>query len=827
MTMIRDLRHGLRQLRRSPGFTSVAVLVLALGIGANTAVFSIVNALVLQPRQGRIDQVVGVFSRDRAKPDHYRDFSYPAYLDLRERGDIFDSLMAHTFSTVGITHGDVTRQTFASIVSANYFSTLGVRMAAGRAFSAEEERPGSGSRAAIASYAAWRRAGLDPAFVGSTVRASGTDYTIVGVAPRGFAGTMTLVSPEWWFPLGSFDTIVNEMFKQRATGLTDRGHFALNLAGALRPGVTREAAERALDTLARRMEAEHPTTDKDQTFVLAGMPRMGVSSQPQGDGPVGTLAALLMFMAGLVLVVACLNLANLLLARGAARRREIAIRQALGSGRRRLIQQLVTEGFLLSSIGALAGILFGWWTTGALSAWLSSVLPLGIDVVIEPSARLILAAAAFAVVSTICFAVGPAWSLSRPALAADLKGELAPAAQLRRRFKTGSLLVVGQVAVSLALVAAGGLFMRAAINAAGIDPGFAVDRHLVVAMDPSLAGYAPPRTRAIYHDVLARVRSLPGVEGASLGSIVPFGEFREGRAVRLKREDDGVGADFTIVGADYFDTMGLHLLRGRTFTAAEEEAGSTAKVAVIDRQLARRVFADADPLGRQLLVQPREGEALEPFTIVGMVSEMKHDLFDLEPKPHLYASTGDVFRAFMTLHVRTAAGVPDATMLATIRQELLAIDRQLPILSARTMEMQRDRSVTEWSVRAAALLFSTFGVLALALATIGVYGLKAYDVSRRTREIGIRMALGATAGDLQKLIVREGIRTTAVGLAIGLLMAAGIGRLSSSLLYQVSPADPIVLATAAIVLSVSATLASYFPARRATRIAPLDALRAE
>jgi hypothetical protein len=367
----------------------------------------------------------------------------------------------------------------------------------------------------------------------------------------------------------------------------------VNLAGALRPGVTREAAERALDTLARRMEAEHPTTDKDQSFVLAGMPRMGVSSQPQGDGPIGTLAALLMFMAGLVLVVACLNLANLLLARGAARRREIAIRQALGSGRRRLIQQLVTEGFLLSAIGALAGMVFGWWTTGALSAWLSSVLPLGIDVVIEPSARLILAAAAFAVVSTICFAVGPAWSLSRPDLVSDLTGARgfsrasARSARLKTRVPTGSLLVVGQVAVSLALVAAGGLFMRAAINAAGIDPGFAVDRHLVVAMDPSLAGYAPPRTRAIYHDVLARVRSLPGVEHASLGSIVPFGEFREGRAVRLKSEDDGVGADFTIVGADYFDTMGLHLLRGRTFTAAEEEAGSTAKVAVIDRQLAR------------------------------------------------------------------------------------------------------------------------------------------------------------------------------------------------------------------------------------------------
>ena len=825
--LLRDLRHAIRLLTRTPGFTTVAVLVLALGIGVNTAVFSIVNALVLQPRQGRIDQLVGVFSRDRAKPDHYRDFSYPAYLDMRERGDIFDSLMAHTFSTVGITEGDTTKQTFASIVSANYFSTLGVRMAAGRVFSAEEERPGSGRRVAIASYAVWRRARLDPSFIGSTVRVSGTDYSVIGVAPRGFAGTMTLVSPEWWFPLGSFDTIVNEMFKQRATGLLDRGHYAVNLAGALRPGVTREAAERELDALGRRMEADHPTTDKDQTFVLAGLPRMGVSSQPQGDGPIGTLAALLMFMAGLVLVVACLNLANLLLARGAARRREIAIRQALGSGRRRLIQQLVTEGLMLSAIGALAGVLFGWWTTGALSAWLSGVLPLGVDVVVEPSRRLILAASAFAVFSTACFALGPAWSLSRPALASDLKGELAPAARIRRRFKTGSLLVVGQVAVSLALVAAGGLFMRAAVNAAGIDPGFSLDRHLVFAMDPTLAGYDAARTRSIYRDVLARVRSLPGVEHASLGSIVPFGEFREGRSVRLKREDDGVGADFLIVGADYFDTIGLHLLRGRTFTMSEEDAGSTAKVAVIDRQLARKMFADADPIGRQLLVQPREGEALETFTVVGIVSEMKHDLFDLEPRPHLFAPTGAVFRGFMTLHVRTAPGVPDVAMLGTIRQELTAVDRRLPILSARTMQTQRYRSITEWSVRAAAMLFSMFGGLALMLETVGVYGLKAYDVSRRTREIGIRMALGASARDLKRLIVREGARTTIAGLVLGVLMAAGIGKLSSSLLYRVSPVDPIVLTAAAIVLAAAATLASYLPARRATRIAPLDALRSE
>jgi putative ABC transport system permease protein len=596
----------------------------------------------------------------------------------------------------------------------------------------------------------------------------------------------------------------------------------------LRAGVSRTAADQALDELGKRMDRTYPVTDKGQAFLLGALPRIGVSSQPQGDGPIGTFGALLMLMAGLVLVVACLNLANLLLARGAARRREIAIRQALGSGRRRLVQQLVTEGFLLSTVGAVAGIVIGWWSSGALSAWVGSALPLGIDVVVEPSSRIVAAAAGFAVFSTLCFAVGPAWSLSRPAVSADLKGELAPSARAGRRFRMGSPLVVAQVAVSLALVAAGGLFTRAAINAAAMDPGFSLERHLVVSMDPSLAGNNAARTRTIYHDALARIRALPGVEHASLGSIVPFGEFREGRAVRLKPSDDAVSADFTIVGADYFETVGLHLLRGRAFTMAEEEGnGAVPKVAIVDRLLAKKLFADVDPVGRQLLVQPREGEASEPFTIVGVVSEMMHDVFDLEPKPHLFAPQGVVFRAFMTLHVRTAPGVPDGPMLTTIRRELLAVDRQLPIMFARTMQTQRYRSLTEWSVRAAATMFSTFGVLALLLATIGVYGLEAYDVSRRTRELGIRIALGATSRDLKGLIMREGARTTAIGLVLGVLLAAGIGKLASGILYKVSPIDPIVLSIAAVVLAAAATLASYLPARRATRVAPLDALRAE
>ncbi|MBI3400946.1 MAG: ABC transporter permease [Acidobacteria bacterium] len=828
--MLQDFRHSLRLLRRTPGFTSVAILVLALGIGANTAVFSLVNSLVLQPRPGRIDQLVGVFSRDRTKPDHYRDFSYPAYVDLQSRADVFDSVMAHTFSTVGISDGQansIPKQTFAAIVSANYFSTLGVKMAAGRAFAPDEERPGTNARLAIASYAVWRRGGFDPAFVGSTIRTNGADYMVIGVTPRGFAGTMTLVSPEWWFPLGSFDIVVNEMFKQRATGLNDRGHYALNLAAALRPGVTRDAAEKALDAFSRQLDAEYPGTDKDQTFVLSGLPRTAISSSPQTNSPARVLSVLLMLMAALVLVVACLNLANLLLARGAARRKEIAIRQALGSGRRRIVQQLLVEGFTLSIAGAAAGVVFGWWAVSALSAWLSSVLPLGIEVVVESSPRMIAAAAGFAIFSTVCFALGPAWSLSRPTVQGDLKGELGSTARLTRRLGTAPILVVGQLAVSLALVAAGGLFVRAAVTAGQADPGFSLVRHLIVSMDPSLAGYDAARTTSLYRSALERVRSLPGVEHASVASIVPFGEFEEGRPIRLKPSDDGVGADFNIVGSGYFETLGMHVLRGREFTRAEEEPGSTTTSVIIDRPLERKLFADRDPIDQPILVGGREGEPAQTRTVVGVVSEIKHDMFDIEPRPHVFVPSGSIFRAMMTLHVRTAPGIPDAAMLATLRRELRSVDARLPILSAKTMADHRYRSLTEWSVRAAAMLFSTFGALALLLATIGVYGLKAYDVARRTREIGIRMALGATSGDVKRLLLREGLRTTIAGVAIGLLLAAGLGKLVSGMLYRVSPFDPIALTVAAMTLACAAMAASYIPARRATSVEPLLALRSE
>lgn len=319
--LVQDCRHGLRQLRHSPGFSGVAIAILALGIGANVGVFSVVNTLVLQPRPGRTDSLVGVFNRSRIRPDDYHNFSYPAYLELRERRDIFESLLAQSFTTLGVHDGDLTRQAFGAVVSSNYFDTLGVKLAAGRVFSAEEERPSARATVAIASYDVWRRARLDPAFIGSTINLNGIDFTVVGVAPKGFGGVMAFVSPQWWLPLGAYETIVNDLFKERSTGLDDRQNYALGLAGALVPGVTQSSATSALDAFGRRIAEMHPDSDHDRTFIIAGLARGGVSSRPQSDGPLVALGSLLLLISTLVLVIACFNLANLMLARGGAKSR--------------------------------------------------------------------------------------------------------------------------------------------------------------------------------------------------------------------------------------------------------------------------------------------------------------------------------------------------------------------------------------------------------------------------------------------------------------------------------------------------------------------------
>ena len=835
MSLLQDLRYGLRLLRRAPGFAAVAILVLSLGIGANAAVFSIVNALVLRPQAGRLGDVVGVFNRARAgldgRRDSYRAFSYPAYVDIRDSNDVFGGLTAYAVTLVGVGEGTATKRMLAAIVASNYFSTLDTALVAGRPFLPEEEKPATGTLVAVASYEQWRQHAFASDFVGSVTRINGLDFTVVGVAPRSFSGTMGFAGPSWWFPLGAYDQIVSDFFREGGRDFSDRANPALSLVGTLRPGVTAQSAQLRLDVLARRLAAAYPDTDADRVFEIASQFLLGSSVRPQSNEPILAISAILVLMATLVLVVACLNLANLMLARGNARRREIAVRMALGGGRLRIVRQLLTEALVLSAVGAAGGVLVADWTMKMLATSLGQNLPIAISIDAAPDARVLAATAAFAVLSTLAFALGPAFSLARGVGLADAGAEGRATAADRRgsRFVSGPRLIVAQLALSLALVATGGLFVRGAMSIPGLDAGYRLDHQLVGGLDPGLAGFGETRGRELYRALLDRLRALPGVESASIASMVAFGDERESRQIFLPGSEEAASSPtFEIVGADYFDTLGLRMRAGREFTMTEEAGGSGAVAkAIVNEPLARKLFGDVDPVGRQIQIRLQTNDPLSTFEIIGVAPGLREAILDPGPVPQVYVAFGGHYRSNMNVHVRTGAGVRDEDMLVALARELRLIDNRLPILTLRTMTAHRDASVFAWMLRVAAMLFGSFGGLALLLAAVGVYGLEAYNVSRRTREIGIRMALGARVADVAQLVLGDGLRATAWGLTIGLVFALASGRIVSGFLFRVSPFDPLVLAGSALVLSAAVAAACLVPLRRAVRVQPLDALRAD
>ena len=828
--IVQDLRFGLRTLLKTPGFSLVAVLVLALGIGANSAMFTLVNAMMFKPLAGQADQLFGLYSHDRTKPDSYRAFSYSNYADIRDRNEVFEGLAAYTFAMVGVTKEDATRQTFVAVVSSDYFDTLAVPLAAGRSFSREEERPGA--RIPVIIVGADRAA-----LFGQTIRINAIDFTVIGVTPRGFTGTMALVAPEMWAPLGMFDVVVNDMFKNKGTGLADRTNTALMLAGRLKPGVAPEAAAARLDTLSQQLEAAYPAENRHQMLNISPLSRMVASTSPQTDRGLSGAAAMLMGLAGVVLLIACLNIANMLLARGAARRKEIAIRLAVGGGRGRIVRQLLTEGLLLALAGAAGGLVLATWTTGALAHSLTRVLPLTLAFDPRPDLRVVAVTSIIAVLATLLFGVGPALKMSRADLVTDLK-ELASdgvASALGRRFTARNVLVVGQIALSLMLLSAGGLFARGALKAAAANPGFSYDRQLLVALDPSLVQYDEARGRASYRTVLARVRALPGVEAAAFASTVPFGDFHEGHPLeRVGAASSGgpgarVSATYRIVGTDYFRALQLPMLRGREFTAAEEDSANAPRVAIVDGRLSQRLFGSENPIGQMIRFADEPGVAeqqdREPLEIVGVAAPIRDDLFDREAGPAIYVPSGRRYRSAMNLHVHASRPGSEADLLATLRREVRAADPRLPILQATTLQGFHDRSLGLWVVSAAGRMFMIFGLLALLLAVVGLYGVKSYLVSQRTREIGIRVALGARPGDVLGMILREGAALAAVGVGVGLPLAALLGMALGSLLYDVKPLDPVVFMTAPVLLALAAMVATWLPARRATRVTPLTALR--
>ncbi|HVD91664.1 MAG TPA: ABC transporter permease [Vicinamibacterales bacterium] len=829
---LQDLRFGSRALLKTPGFTTVAIVVLALGIGANSAMFSLVNALLLRPLAGKADELVGLYSHDRTKPESsYRGFAYPNFVDIRGSNDVFDALMAHTFAMVGVPSGDTTRQAFIEVVSSNYFDTLGVPLAAGRAFTSEEERPSARIPVVIVRH---DRAEL----LGKTIKINAMDFTVVGVAPAKFTGTMALLSPDMWLPLGMFDVVVNDIFKNNGSGLADRSSLSLVVAGRLKPGVTLAGAAARLDALSRQLEHAYPADNKQQLLTVNPLSRLSTSTSPSSDaGPSGA-AAFLMGLSSVVLLIACLNIANMLLARGASRRKEIAIRLAVGGSRARIIRQLLTEGFLLALVGAAGGLLLASWSIAALARSLAAVMPLTLSFEPKPDVMVMAATTAFAVIATVMSGLGPALKLSKTDLVADLKALTADGSPvLGRRFSARNVMVVGQIALSLMLLSAGGLFARGALKAAAANPGFSYEHQLLVATDPTLVQYNETRGRASYREVLARVRALPGVAAVGMAGSVPFGDFHEGHAIERvggpARQDLAARTEttFRVIGSDYFRALNLPMVRGREFTEAEATSAAAPRVAIVDARLARKLFGADDPLGQMIRYSARPGETTkndgQPMEIVGVAAPVRDNLFDREAGPAVYEPWGRNYRGNMFLHVRAAQAGTEADLLAAIRREMRNYDPTLPVLQATTMHAFHERSIELWAVQAGGRLFLIFGVLALLLAVVGLYGVKSYIVSQRTREIGIRMALGARPSDVLAMVLREGAALSAAGVALGLPLAALLGFALSSLLYDVKPLDPVVFLAAPALLALAALVATWLPARRATRVTPLTALRAD
>ncbi len=861
--MLQDLRFAFRQLLKARAFTLTAVIVLAFGIGANTAIFSLLDTMLFQPPAfANPTEIVQLFSQDKKEPKTFRGFSYLTYVDLRAQNTVFADMMAHNLAMVGVGEKGQTRRTFADIVSANYFNVLGVRPIHGRGFLPEEERPGSKAAVAVVSYNFWQKQGLDPALLGSSITINSRPFTVVGILPKGFSGTMQVFSPEVWVPLGMHDALVNDFQTEARKPLDDRTGTQLLIIARLKPGVSADAAAPALKTLAANLEQAFPVEQKNQTFITKPLSRFATSTSPSGDGEIKSLAPLLFGMAGVVLLVACLNLANMLLARGTARRKEIAIRLALGASRWRIVRQLLLEGFVLAVAGSACGLLLGLWSSDLLVASMGTMMP--VDMVWRGglNASVLVATFTFCVLGTLCFALGPALKLSRAAVVGDLKEHAGEDAIRRRwRFLPRNPLVVVQIAFSLALLTAAALFIRGAGKAAAVDTGLQTSGNFLIELDASLAGYDQARSQDIYRALEERLAALPGVEHVSISATVPFGMVTLNKAVQRGGVNpapdakpataaDGLAfsANWNSVGADYFSTVGLRLVRGRVFNAAEAMHQDKARVAIIDEVLAKKLWPEGDALGQQIQFAaadaPRArgdngggigvqgsgtGEEKQQLEVVGIVPYTRESLFDKNPGGALYLPFAGGFQSNVFYHVKFAPGVardPNATadlLRGTVRQ----IDPALPILSLKSFSQHLDANIQLWLVRAGAALFSVFGFVALGLAVVGVYGVKAYSVARRTREIGIRMALGAQRETVQWMILREGFVMLGSGVVIGLLLAAGMGKLLSGILYEVSAFDPLAFSLAPALLAAAAILATWLPARRATRVSPMIALRTE
>src|SRR6266403_2146291 len=844
--MIQDLQFACRQLMKAPGFAIAAVFVLTLGIGANTAVFSLVNTMLFAPPgYARAHELVQLFSQDKKNPKSFRAFSYPTLTDIRARNPVFSGVAAHTVAMVGVGEKGNTRRVFADIVSADYFAVLGVAPLQGRVFLPEEETPGRDAPVALVSYSYWTRHNRVPSTLGSQIQINGRSFTVIGILPQTFTGTMTVFSPEVWVPLSAYDSIANNFATEKNKPLASREGEHLMLIARFKPGMNAIAAEPALKTLAANLEQAFPVEQKDQAFTTRTVSRFSISDDPPDDSDVAAVGPLLMGMAAVVLLVASLNLANMLLARGTARAKEIALRLALGASRWRIVRQLVTEGLLLALFGGVAGLILSVWCNNLLLHSLATLLNnvnFSFIVDLSPDATVLAVTFLFCLLATVLFSPGRALKATKADLVNDLKqqiGEPPRIGRFSRFFAPRHISVMAQIALSLMLLFAAGLFFRGALKAAGLNPGFIAAGDLITEMDFTLVKKEPTDARREIFNIVRRARELPGVRAVGVATMLPYNNFTSTRRIMSTRTtlsndpkapDPGATARYTASTPGYFDAIGVKLLRGRDFTQAECEDKDGRRIAIIDQEMAKKLFPNEDAVGRHVryTIPPKDGSPND-MEVVGVVGTHRHDVQNDTPLARLFVPFAQGYSGDVFLHVRfnTMDRKAVAGMTPSMRSTLHEIDPDLPLLSIAPWVDVMERSVGLWIVKLGAILFGVFGAIVLLVAVVGVYGVKAYAVACRTHEIGIRMALGAHRKDVFALIMRQGAIQTGLAVSLGLLLSLGAGRVLSQILYQVTPSDPFALITSSLLLALATLLACFLPARRAMHVNPITALRTE
>jgi predicted permease len=816
--MRQDIIYGLRTLLRSPAFTFVAAISLALGIGANTAIFSLVNATLLRPLPVQDPAALAtLYTTDQRNPGNL-PLSHLNFKDLRDQNAVFTGVAAFTFAQMNWSTGSEAEQILGQVVTANYFSLLGTEPTLGRGFTPEEDtRP---TNVVVVSHGFWQRSlGSDPNVIGRTLTLNRTPFTVVGVAPKGFNGTFLGGGPAVWVPMSTHD-IAQPNFDWYETR---RGLF-LFVFGRLKPGVTMQQAKANVEAVFSQLAQSYPVDNKGRGAGAWPLLEARLNPGGQGGAPVVQLSTILMVVVGIVLLIACANVANLLLARATRRRREIAIRLAMGARRIRLVRQLLTESVMLSIIGGVLGLLLAYWLLDLLvSADLQLPIPIIDSVAID--GRVLGFTALLAIATGVLFGLAPALQASKADVVPVLKNELVPAATGRRgvagMFSLRHVLVIAQVALSLVSLIAAGLFLRSLRGAQATDTGFETRGVLVMTVNLGREGYTSERGQAFYRDVVERISALPGVRKTAVASGAPLtggflrSVFPEGMDTTTQ---DRILVQVNSVSPGYLETIDVALLRGRDLTDADKTGAPL--VVVINETMAQRFWPGQEAVGKRFKFFGDD----EFTTVVGIAKNAKYNGVAEDPIPFIYQPLLQNYSPAATLHVR---GEVEASSLASaVRQRVLEVDPTLSVFNVRTLEEQVSESLAP--LRINVIMLTTFGVLALLLASIGLYGVASYAVSQRTREIGVRMALGAEPSSVLRLVLGHGLALVGIGLGVGLLLAAALtGVLPQNLLTNVSARDPWTFIGTSLLLSMVALIASYIPARRATRIDPLIALRTD